>query len=222
MPVKFLISRSDVTIEASYQQPQFGLLREDRGLYTRLASRLTAYGLKLSDMKIERGNGSIGEYHLFFYLLDYLVVVRIRVDRTEIYCSQLTADNKTRVLAAAMETLVCVREAIGAEYRVYTVMLNIHGVMENQSSTAFLRKLIATPPAAAGAITGNGIGYYFAATGDRTASSLVLDVSAIAPDGLYAKPQATWDPTRVPLEHLAEQTEEFVRATLGSFDIEVP
>lgn len=222
MPIKLVVSRSDVTIEAAYQQPQFGLYQENRGLYARLVARLSPYGLKLSDMKIERGNGSLGEYHLSFFLLEYLVVVRVRVDRSEIYCAHLTDDNKNRVIAAATETLACVRETIEAEYRVYAVTLNIHGLMENQNAKAFLGKLVAAPPAAAGTIIGNGIGYYFSSVGDRSASSLVLDASALVPDGLYAKPQATWDASRVPLDQLAERAEEFVRTTLGWFDIEVP
>lgn len=222
MPIKLAVSRSDLTIEAAYPQPQFGLFQENRGLYTRLAARLLPHGLKLSEMKIEHGNGSIGEYHLSFFLLEYLLVVRVRVDRTEVYCTQLTDDNKSRVVAAAKETLACLRETIGTEYRAYAVTLNIHGVMENQSAKVFLGTLVAAPPAAAGPIVGNGVGYYFAGAGDRIGSSLVLDTSALVPDGLYAKPQATWDASRLSLDELAERVEEFVRTTLGWFDIEVP
>ena len=222
MSIKLAVSRSDLTIEAAYQQPQFGLFQENRGLYTRLATRLSPHGLKLSEMKIERGNGSIGEYHLSFFLLEYLLVVRVRVDRIEIYCTQLRDDNKNHVVAAATETLACLRETIGAEYRVYAVTLNIHGVLENQSAKAFLGKLVVPPPAAAGPIVGHGVGYYFAGAGDRSASSLVLDTSALVPDGLYAKPQATWDASRVAPDELAVRAEEFVRTTLGWFGIEVP
>ena len=91
--MKFVVSRSDVTFEASYQRPEFGLFREDAGLFTRLVSRLSSYGLKLSDMKVERGSGTLAEIHLFFYLLDYLLTVRVRLDRAEIYCSHLTEEN---------------------------------------------------------------------------------------------------------------------------------
>ena len=222
MPVKFVVSRSDLTIEAAYPRPEFGLFRDDAGLFARLVSRLSSHGLKLSDMKIERGGGALGELHLFFYLLEYVLTVRIRLDRTEIYCSLLTEENRKRVIAAAVDTLDCVRENIGGQYRAYAVSMNIHGLLENQSARTFLGKLIATPPDGVGSVTGNAVAYYFSPVNDRIASSLTFDVSATAVDGLYARPQATWDANRLPVQQLAEKAEDFVRRTLGSFGIEVP
>ena len=222
MPVKFVVSKSDVTFEAGYQQPEFGLFREDAGLFARLVSRLSSYGLKLSDMKVERGSGTLAEIHLFFYLLDYLLTVRIRLDRAEIFCSHLTDENKKRVIAATLDTLDCIRENIGGQYRAYALTMNIHGLLENQSARTFLSKLIVAPPAAAGSVSGNAVAYYFSPVDDRIASSLTFDVSATAADGLYARPQATWDASRVPMVQLADRAEEFVRRALGSFGVEVP
>jgi hypothetical protein len=212
---------SDVALEAAYQRPEFGLFREDAGLYARLAARLSSHGLKLSDMKIERGGGTFAEAHLFFYLLDYLLTVRVRLDRLEVYCSRLTEDNKKRVVTASLETLDCIRESVGGEYRAYALSMNVHGVLENQSAKAFLRTLVATPPDAAGSVVGNAVAYYFAPVEDRVAASLTLDISATTADGLYVRPQATWDASRVPLAQLADRAEEFVRRTLASFHIEV-
>lgn len=222
MPIKFVVSRSDVTLEAGYQSPRFDLFRDDRGLFARLLDRLSPHGLKLSEMKVERGSGSLGDLHLFFYLVDYLVIVRIRVDRTEIYCSLLTAENKKRVIAAALDTFGTIRETLGVDFRAYAVGMNIHGLTEDPNARAFLAKLVSAPPAAAGATTGNGVAYYFASLGERIASSLTFDVSTVAPDGLFARPQATWDASRLPLEQLPERAEEFVRGTLRAFDIEMP
>ena len=222
VPVKFVISSADVTIEAGYQQPAFGLFRDEAGLFARLVSRLSRYGLKLSDMKIERGNGSFGDLHLFCHLLDYLLTVRIRLDRSEIYCSLLTEENKKGVIAAAVETLDCLRESVDGQYRAYAISLNVHGLLENTSAKTFLSGLIAAPPTAAGPVTGNAVAYYFSPAQDRLASSLTFDVSAITPDGLYVRPQAVWDASRFTPEQVAERAEGFVRNMLGSFGLEVP
>jgi hypothetical protein len=222
VPVKFIVSRSELTVEAGYQRPQFGLFRDESRLLPSLAERLSVHGLKLADMKIERGSGTLGEMHLLCYLVDYVLTVRIRVERVEIYCSPFTDENKKPVIAAALETLNCVRESLDGDYRAYAMSMNIHGLLENQSGKAFLARLVSPPPPDAGPVVGNGVAYYFASSGDRIASSLALDVSAIATDGLFARPQATWDSSRLPLDQLAERAEDFVRRTLGSFDIEVP
>ncbi len=222
MPVKFLVARSDVTIEAGYSRPEFSLFRDDAGLFSRLIDRLSPHGLKLSDMKIERGSGTLGELHLFFYLLDFLATVRIRLDRVEIYCSHVTEENKKRFVAAVVDTLDCIRQNVGGQYRAYGIAMNIHGLLENQSARAFVSKLVSPPPAGAGSVTGSAVAYYFAPAEDRVASSLTFDVSAVTPDGLYVRPQATWDASRLPLEQFAERAEDYIKRALGSFGVEVP
>lgn len=222
MPAKFVVSRSELVVEAGYRDPQFRLFRDESGLIGRLVTRLSPHGLTLNGMKIERGSGTLGELHLVCYLLDYAVTARIRVDRVEINCTLLTEENKSRVIAAAVDTLDCVREGVGSDYRAYAVAMNIHGLLEGKDAKSFLGRLIASPPADVGAVAGNAVAYYFAPVDDRIAASLTLDVSAVTTDGLYARPQATWDASRLPLERLAERAEQFVRHTLASFGIEVP
>ena len=173
-------------------------------------------------MKIDRGNGTFGDLHIFFYLLDFVVTVRIRLDRVEVYCSLLTEENRKRVIAAALETLGCLREFVGGQYRAYAVALNIHGLLENQGAKAFLGRLITPPPAAVGSVAANAVAYYLSPAGERTSSSLTLDISAVTTDGLYVRPQATWDAVRLPLEDLPRKAEEFVKEALGSFGIEIP
>jgi len=222
VPAKFLVSRSDATIEAGYFQPQFGLFRDEGGFLARLLTQLSPHGLKLSDVKIERGNGTLSDLHLLCYLFEYLLTIRVRVDRVEIYCSHLTEDNKKAVTAASLDTLTCIREHIGREYRAYALSMNIHGPLEGLPARTLLARLVTTPPADIGLVTGNAVAYYLGALEERIAGSLTLDVSAIAPDGLFARPQATWDASRMPLEQFAERAETFVRRTLASFGIEIP
>src|SRR5262245_18256867 len=222
LAVKLIVSRSDVAFEAVYPRPEFGLFRDDAGLLARLVARLSPHGLKLTDMKIERGSGNLGEVCLLFTLVDYLLTVRVRLDQTNIFCSLLTEQNKKRVIAATVDTLDCIRQHIGGEYRAYTVTMNIHGLLEHQSANALLSRLIVAAPPNLGPVTGGAVAYYLSSHEDRTAASLTCDISQLTVDGLYARPHTTWDATRLPLEQLAERAEEFVRRALGSFDIEMP
>jgi hypothetical protein len=223
VPVRFAVSRSDLTIEAGYQRPQVTLFRDTARLAERLFERLTPHGIKLSDIKVERGSGSLGDLQLICYLFDYLVTIRVRIDRAEIYCSHLTEDNRKQVLSAGADTLVAVREAIGSDYRAYAAALSLHGTLENQTARAFVGKLITPTPAQLGPLTGNGVAYYLSPTIDgRISGSLTLDVSSLVPDGLFARPLATWDASRVTLEQLPVRAEDFVRQALGAFGLELP
>jgi len=43
----------------------------------------------MSDVRIERGSGSVAEFHILSYLFAYRMTIRIRVERVEVVCSEL-------------------------------------------------------------------------------------------------------------------------------------
>lgn len=57
-----------------------------------LYRRLEPYGLKLADVRVERDAGNVADQHLLLYLFNYLMTVRIRVERIEVDCSELPED----------------------------------------------------------------------------------------------------------------------------------
>src|SRR5437867_115010 len=119
-----------------------------------------------------------------FYLLEYVMTVRVRLDRADIYCIPLTEDNKKPIIAAATDTFNVVRESVDGGYRAYAISMNIHGVLEDQSTKDFLARLVVPAPAAVGGTVGNGVAYYFAPVGERIASALTLEPSALITKGL--------------------------------------
>lgn len=222
MATRFVVSRSDFTLEAAYQRAELDALGRDlSALLTRLLDALGPHGLKLSDIKVDRGAGTLAELHVLCQnLVDYVLTVRIRVDRVEALCSYLTVENKERVFAAIRDALKAVRSQVSADYRAFSISLNLHGILEGVDSKEYLSGFIGKAPNI-GPVSGTAVAYYFGPVEDRLTSTLTLDVSAVVASAVYVRPQATWDASRVTVDHLAERAETFVRNALLSVGLEL-
>lgn len=222
MPIRFDVSRADCTLEAAYQGPKFAALAESAALLTRLFEATERHGVKLSDIKIERGGGSFADFHILFYLFDFLLTVRVRIERVEIFCSYLSNENVQRFSAAAVDVLNAVRAHLKSDYKAYTLSLNLHGTLYEFDTKKFLGQFAGAISPDIGPIVGHGVAYYLGTEDDRLFGSLTLDLSAPVPGGLFARPQATWDGGRVKAEDIITRAEQFVRRSLGAVGLELP
>lgn len=223
MPLKFVVSRSDFTLEAVYQRAELAAFgRNQPELLGRLLEVLGPHGLKLSDLKVERGGGTFADLHVLCQgLVDYVLTARVRLDRVEAYCSYLTVENKDRVFAAVLDTLKAVKNHITADYRVFSLSLNLHGVVEGIDHREYLAGFVGKTPNI-GPVLGTAVAYYLGPAEDRLTSTLTLDVSALVAGAVYVRPQATWDASQVTVELLQGRAEAFVRDTLSSVGLELP
>lgn len=78
MPTKLNVAKADLNLESAFAQPEFGLFRDATSLLHQLFARLQPHGLRLPDMKIERGTGSIGDYHVACHLYNFRMGVLVR------------------------------------------------------------------------------------------------------------------------------------------------
>ena len=223
MPDRFVVSRSDFTFEALYQRADLNVFgRSQTELLTTLFDTLGPHGLKLSDMKLERGTGTLGELHvLCANLANYVLAIRVRIDRVEATCSFLTVQNRELVYGAIADALKAVRTRISSDYHAFSLSLNLHGIIESLDSKKYLAGYVEKRPDM-GPIAGTAVAFYFGPAEDRLSSTLTLDVSAVVPGALYVRPQATWDAGLVTVERLQERAVAFVRSALLSVGLELP
>ena len=221
MMTRFDVSRADFTLEALYQRPAFGAFRDGLAMPARLFEALESHGLKLGDIKIERGNGSLADYHVFCQLFDFRMTVRVRLDRVEIISVQLTDENVKGFSMAAVDALTAVREHLNSDYRAYGFALNLHGTLDGLDVSDYLAQFVAKKPMV-DLVSGVGVAYYFGPSADRLVAAITLDVSTLVPGGVYVRPQVTWDGTRVTPALLPSRGEDFVRVALAAVDLELP
>lgn len=222
MAAKFEVARAELNFEAGYVQPAFELFRDPALLLRSVFTRLSPYGVRLTDIRDDRGAGNVGDYHLLCYLFNYVMTVRVRVDRVEVYCSQLLREDIPKFGAAMIDVVRAVRDHPAATgFRAYALALGLHGIIEAQRPREFMSHFAALVPQGLGPSTGNGAVFYFGAEGDRLSSSLTIDLSAFVADALYVRPQAIWDAKQVEIESLPVRGDAFVRQALDQIGLEL-
>lgn len=223
MPARLHVVKGDLTFDAGFVRPEFALLRDTPGLLSQLYRRLEPHGLRLTDLRVERGTGSVADSHVLCYLFNYRMMVRIRVERIEVVCSDLPQDYIQKFEPGITDTLWAVKDQLpNVAFRAFALAVGLHGQLEGQALRDYLGRFATNPPKELGPLTGSGTVFYFGPEGDRLLSSVTVDMSALIPDALYVRAQAVWDATKLPLESLSVQAQDFVRSAVGRLGLELP
>jgi len=220
--VKFDVAKADLTFEAGFGQPEFALFRDTPGLLRHLFKRLEPHGLRLADMKIERGGGSSADFHILCYLFNFVMTVRVRLDRIEVYCTDFPRDHVQKFSASILDALAAVQAHLpDLSFRAHALAVGLHGLLEGETVRKYISRFVSNAPNI-GSPTGNGVVFYFGPEGDRLWSAITLDMSKIDPNFLYVRTHAIWDAKKVEIKNLAAIAEGFVGSALSQIGLELP
>ena len=223
MAVKLEVAKADLSFEAGYSQPEFGLFQDGSALLHHVFKRLEPHGLRLADLRVERGSANVAEYHVLCYLFNYWMTVRIRVDRIEVLCSELPRDYVGKMKAALVDICGAVKDhSLGIAFRAFAVGVGLHVKLEGQPVRNYLSRFATNAPQNLGTSTGNGAVFYFGPDGDRLLSSITADLSTVIPDAMYLRIYGVWDPKKVPLDSLGTVADGFVAQALGTLGLQLP
>ena len=223
MPSRLHVAKADLNLDASFTQPEFSLFRDTDGLLQSLFARLQQHGLRLQDMKIERGTGSVGEFHVACYLYNFMMAVRVRPEKIEIGCFEVPENYVERLLAAIVDALLAVQSHLPSLiFRAHTMGVALHGTLDGESVKQYLSKFVGNVPSGLGPQIGSGAVFYFGAEDDRLLSSVTVDLSAVLTDGLFVRLYVVWDAKKLQVAAIPSQATGFARHALDCFGLEVP
>ena len=223
MPINFHVGRADLHFEAGYNEPGFALLRDHAGLISQLFKSLAPHGARLSDIRIERGGGTAADFHVLCYLFNFLMTLRIRLDRIEVICSELPQDYVGKYGAAIVDALTAVRSyRPELSFRAYALVTGLHGTLEGNSPKDYLSRFAANIPTGLGSSVGTGTVMYFGAEAERLMCSVTVDISAVVQDSLYVRTHVLWDANRVEIQALPQIGEALVRQALAEIGLQLP
>lgn len=221
MAIKVEVAKALLTFEAGYPQPEFALFHDSASLLHHLFRRLEPYGLRLTDIRVERGAGSVGDHHFLLHLFNYWMTVRVRVERIEITHADLPKDALEKVNAAILDVLKAVKDCRPElSFRAFTVAIELHVKLEGQPVREYLARFVTKAPEGLGLPTGSGVIFYFGPQGDRLLSSVTADVSAVVQDALYVRIHGVWDAKKVAIDSMPTVADTFVRRALESLNLQ--
>ncbi len=223
MPTTLNVTKADLSLESTFIQPEFGLFRDTPALLRQLFTRLQPHAPQLQNMKIERGNNTIGDFHMACHLYDLRVGVRIYTEKVSVVCINVLDNEGEKFGRLMVDALSAVKEhQPTVVFHTHTMNVVMHGQLEGKSVKEYLSTFAKNVPTGLGPQTGNGGVVYFGAKDDRILSSVTFDISALVPDGMFVRPYVVWDANKVEVSALPVRAAAFVREALGSFGLEVP
>ena len=222
MAVKFDVQQAELNFEAGFDQPDLQLFGDTHGLLQQLYLGLQSHGVRLSDLRIERGADTAADWHILCYLFNFYMTIRIKLDRVEVNCTQLLQDQVDKYGAAIVDTLKAVHAyRPKSRFRAYALSVGLHGVLEGNSLQRYLARFTKGIPEQLGTSIGSGTVIYFGPEGDRLLSTVTLDMSAQISGALYVRVHVIWDATKIDTGAIPKVSEDFVRQTLGHVGLEL-
>jgi hypothetical protein len=205
MPTVLKPGQGDIAIQAEFAEPMFEIFRDAWPFYRRLHSALTPFGLRLADIRPERGSGNLADAHLALTLFSFTTTVRIRADKVEINCVDTGRVDQKSLENAVVQILQTVKNhATGLQYRNYSIAIGVHGTVLGTDTKAFLSQFVKAASLDLGPQLAVGGVMYHGPEGDRLLSAVTLDLSAVVSGGLFLRAYAIWngqgfEPTGLPL-----------------------
>jgi len=220
MSVAFKASRAELSFQADFAEPVFHLFRDSPALHRSVFARLAKHGLRLSDMRPERGNGTLGDAHLVCSLLNSAVTLLLRPERAEIHCFDVMRLDGRNLGQVGVDFLEAIRaHAPEVPFKTYSSALALHGLLDGIRSQEFIAKFVTGAPGGLGPPLGSGAVFYYGVTADRVMSSVTVDLSAVLHDGLFLRIYAMWDGQRIAVEALPGIADEHVRDVMREFGL---
>jgi hypothetical protein len=221
--IKLEVAKADLLFEAGLTQPEFVLFRDTSALLHHLYKRLEPHGLRLNELRIERGSGNVADYHVLCYLFNYWMTIRVRLERIEIVCSDLPEQYVEKFKAAILDVLRAVKDhRPELSYRAFELAVGLHARLEGQPARDYLARFVANIPPDLGPSTGSGTVFYFGPEGDRLLSSVTVDMSAMVPDAVYLRLYAIWDAKKIVADSLPALADGFVRHAVDKLGLQLP
>jgi hypothetical protein len=223
MSQSFRLAQGDVTVVGHYAEPAFIAFRETSSLIKAIYDALSIFGLRLADLKIERGTGSVADLHLLCSLFNLAMSIQVRVDRVEVLCFDTLRLSQEQFVAVARKTLEVVGETVANKrYSSYSLTANFHGSVDGTTTRDYLTKLVGAGPAKIGPLLASGAVFYYGPEAERLSSFLSVDLSGVRADAVYVRPHVVWDATKVTLTDLPTIAESFLRSAFEGLGLNWP
>lgn len=221
MPAALKLAQGDLIVQADFAEPAFHMFRDYWEFAHRVFTKLARHGLRLTDMKFERGSGSIGDGYLLCSLFNFTMAIRFRVEKVEAHCLDLARMDVNRFSQASADALEAVRSHIpNVAFRTYSLGVALHGTIEGISAREFVSKFVTRTPEKLGPPIGTGVVFYYGPEADRLLSALTVDLSAVVSDGVFVRANVVWDGAKIAIGAIREAGEKFVGDVYRRLELE--
>jgi hypothetical protein len=222
MSQPFKVRQGDITFYANFAEPAFAIFRDGITLHRTLYQQLSRFGLRVADMKPERAS-NLGDTQLACSLLNLSTEVRVRIERIEVMCWDLSQISQETFTELALISLGAIASsAPNNPFKTYSLSVNLHGSVEGVTTRDFLSRFAPPPLKTLGAPLASGLVFYYGAEAERVSSFVTLDLSGVQADALYTRLYVVWDAGRISPQDLPAAAEKYFGAAFDGIGLVWP
>jgi hypothetical protein len=216
------VSRSELLYQGVIKDPSITRLASGLHLFDTLLDRLSKYGAKPPDIRIEAPGPALTDLNLVCYLTSLSASVRIHLNRIDVLFQDARLlggpDLAGRIVLDSLDaTLEAIQDIVIDSH---AITLTCHASLEQAALDNLFSQYVHVPQGT-DPILNRGVGYYFGPSGKRKESSLVLDKSVLIPGGLFLKVACVLDGSTVSLQELVTTARDSVEGLLRHFGLEL-
>lgn len=218
--VPFRVERSELNIQLTFARPFWPIANNIAALYSGLLEHLRDFGVTPHAIRPDTGDGSLGAFNVNFWLLQFGVLARIRLEGIELNVPNVSVDvdRLERVLLALDQAL---REAErDLAYGNCAMTVAMHGYVEGLDAKDFLAKFVGAVPQGLGRAVGSGTVFYFEGESPATLVVLTADLSAVVTGAVYVKVHTVFEGS-IGLESLRGLGEKYLEQSIAALGLQV-
>ena len=191
------LQRADVSYKATFAAPQFTILMNAGRAFQALHSRLTTYGLKLADIKVEGVAAQPSNFAIACTFPALNAVLRLKLESIELNAYSVA---KSAALPPILSEAIEAAKEIGAAGGGYKpilyqqIVLESHGTLADVDARTFLASYVARNPWSTEADQHVSFAFNLGQnpTQGRLGASIVASPSSVLSKGLYVQINATF------------------------------
>lgn len=198
--VALQVRQADLAYNATLNPPVFDLTGRWVELQSAMYARLRSLKLRLSDIKVESTTANPADVSVACWILDYGALVRYRLDRVEAWSNQAQVAAEEPVIRTIVGQAMAVLRDVSpnCHVTVQSTSVTVHGTMTGAGIAARIAHYVTKGPDGPPGVTPSGVSFLSEFPGGEGQGSVILERSAVVPDGALL---------RITSEHLGSLTE---------------
>jgi hypothetical protein len=206
-----------LNVQVGFASPFWPVANNTAAVYAGLLKYMRDFGVTSYAIRPDSADGSLGAFNVNFWMLNFGVSVRIRLDGVELNApsTSVDANQLERAFRALDQSLHEAQSELA--YSSYIVTVGMHGRVEGIESKEFLNRFTRNAPSGLGKSIGSGAVFYFERSSPGALLSVSADLSGVITGAVFVKVHSVFDQSLKPagLRESAEQLLEQSFKALG-------
>jgi hypothetical protein len=187
--VGFEVQQAELTYSAVLDPPAFELAARWIDMQSAMHSGLSAFNLRLADIKIESTSSNPADLSIACWLLPISTVVRYHLDRVEVWSNNFRLLTDKVLCGDLVDHAIQVVRTVSpdASFALYRMAVGLHGILSGRTVVSVLANYVTKTPPGTPQWAANGVGFARRLPSDDGQGSIVFEPSAVTKDGGFLR-----------------------------------